>query len=139
MIEFIFDDSNFRSYINGAIAKLDNVSDFNLMLSGYLSDVVETAFEKERDPVTHEKWKPLSERRIKERKGNAHPILQDTGLLAGSINPFSNESMAGIGTSVDYAVVHQFGKGKVPMRRFIGISDDDKNEIVSVGEKWFFG
>lgn len=88
-------------------------------LSEIMIAASQKAFERRADPATGAAWTPLSASRQRQRakKGrSAMNILQDSGLLVGSIGrpgiygvrqigPFS----ALVGTNVPYAAAHQMG------------------------------
>ncbi len=81
--------------------------------------------------------------------------LQDTSRLKSSITSYSDQSLAIVGTNVEYAGIHQFGGeirpkkakalrfggrfvGKVtmPARPFLKLTDDDMREIEAVGSQY---
>jgi phage virion morphogenesis protein len=68
-----------------------------------LGNLTEDAFQAEGPG-----WPQLSKARVKQR-GNAHPILQDTGGLAASITHGGDRDSAWVGASKIYAAIHQFG------------------------------
>jgi phage gpG-like protein len=37
-----------------------------------------------------------------------------------------------IGTNVQYAATHQFGRGKIPARPFLLVHDEDRREAASI-------
>ncbi len=104
------------------------------------------------------KWRPLAQSTINARrkgKGKGGPqILQDNGILKGSITTRTRKDFVAIGTSIPYAPVHNFGhvftrarkaklKGKsrlrarsstsgiiiIPKRPFILFQEEDKKDI----------
>lgn len=70
------------------------------------------------------------------RDSLGHPLLERTGRMRRSIAARDlRDDEATIGTSgVPYAGVHQHGGGNVPRREFIGIGDEDADDLVS--EAW---
>jgi phage gpG-like protein len=72
-------------------------------------------------------WEPLADSTVawKERRGY-QMVLQNTGALRASFEPFSDATMAGVGArqltgtidgrDPDIAEVHEFGLGNVPAR-----------------------
>jgi len=113
-------------------------------LAGVLADIPERAFAEQRDPVTGEAWEPLSPVTVA-RRGSAAPILQVSGILAGSIQSEHGPDFARVTTATIYAPTHQngakkgkFGKtrrgppipwGDIPARPFFGIGPADEEEI----------
>lgn len=58
--------------------------------------------------------------------------LVDTGRLRGSITHQVRGMNVFVGTNVVYAATHQYGRGKIPQRSFLGINEDDKDTILSI-------
>jgi len=79
---------------------------------------------------------------VKMRGGDAHPILQRSGLLAISVVTDYGADFAQTGTNKVYAAMHQFGgvtspnsmiPGKlIPARPFFGLGDDAQEEILYI-------
>lgn len=69
---------------------------------------IRQGFEAERSP-DGEAWEPLKPATVRQRKGDAHPILQRKGRLKKSITIKVNPDSVVVGTSLAYAPVHQFG------------------------------
>lgn len=120
-----------RTNANEVSAKLSSfksldLTDLTRTIAGDLADITESAFEKERDPVTGSAWKRLSKTRIRQRRKMGKwpgKKLQVTGRLAASITTKHTRTKARIGTNVNYALPNQ------DMRRFIGISARNKAAI----------
>ena len=66
-------------------------------------------------------------------------LLQDTGRLRASFSPFYNRSVAGIGTSLPYSIIHELGfpLKNVPARRMLPIASDKAvvNAVVRIYNK----
>jgi len=78
------------------------------------------------------RWAPLKSSTIRRRRagGKGVRILQDTGRLRASIVRFSDRSNAIVGTNVIYAPTHQFGRGSIPAREFLYLTDSERVELV---------
>lgn len=134
--------------IGPALARLvaANVDMTPLMgaIAGDLHDAVEENFATEGRPA----WAPLSPVTIAQR-GNAGPILQRTGQLAGSITPSHDAMSAAVGTNKIYGPTLQFGAkkgefgrgksrnfpipwGNIPARPFLAVTDDDQEAILEL-------
>lgn len=103
-------------------------------------------FEEERDP-DGVPWPPLaaSTQRKKTskrgpRRGSDH-ILRVRGHLYASITHLATDEDVLVGTNRRYAALHQFGgrpgmrnpgAAAVPARPFLGISEDDRDEILRI-------
>lgn len=148
MIEIQVDDRDVMAAFNRLIASANDLSPAMRKVAGILADATERAFEMEQDPVTGASWAPLKPSTVKRRKGDAHPILQQSGQLAASVQSTSGRDFAQAGTNKEYAATHQFGarKGKfgatrrgvpipwgdIPARPFLGIGERDKEAIIDV-------
>lgn len=79
-----------------------------------------------------EAWKPLATSTVRQR-GQAHPILDDTGLLRDSLTVQGSRDQvrlltansALLGTDVAHAGYHQTGTGTMPQRRPIDVLPSD--------------
>ena len=67
------------------------------------------------------KWPDLAPATIRARRGSGAKILQDRGLLAGSITPRSGARVAEAFTRVPYGVHHITGTANMPERNFLKI------------------
>lgn len=107
----------------GKINRLIQVlSDDTLMdrPSAIIYNHIRTSYMNEKDPATGNRWKP-SIRALKTRTNT----LYDTGELYRSIQlakGVTNQRF--IGTDVDYASIHQYGRDRVVARPFLGYSDE---------------
>jgi phage virion morphogenesis protein len=84
-------------------------------------------------------WRPLSPVTIARRKnkaGDPGRILIDTGRLFGSIKPSHNNRQAKVSSGpLVYAGVHQIGTAKTPARPYIGINNDELQDILRLIDK----
>ena len=92
-------------------------------------------FNKEQSP-DGQKWKPLAPATIKaKKKRHKHgqmKILHDTGELRRSINYEADNNSVKVGSKLKYARTHQFGRGKIPARTFLGVTENEKKHIISM-------
>ncbi|MEI2742721.1 MAG: phage virion morphogenesis protein [Candidatus Competibacter sp.] len=63
-------------------------------------------------------------------------LLDARGDLIQSLTAFADRQTAGWGTNLIYAATHQFGRGAIPARPFLGVSDDDERELLDLAEDW---
>lgn len=131
-------------------------------VSEAMRDSVEQAFADEADPATGQSWEPLSFVTLDQRDGDAHPILQRSGLLALSFaqGRSSGSDFAQVGSNLEYARVHQVGAkqgefgrgtyktregsfpipwGDIPARPMVGFSDDLEEEILDIVSRHLVG
>lgn len=66
-----------------------------------------------------------------QQKGNNN-ILIDSGDLVSSITHYASSKSVTVGVSEPYGTYHQLGTNKMVARPFLGLSDDDKNEITTL-------
>lgn len=69
---------------------------------------IRRGMEAERSPEGYP-WTPLKPSTVRQRKGDAHPILQQSGRLKKSITMRQTSESVIVGTNLIYAPVHQFG------------------------------
>ena len=93
---------------------------------------IKERFDKEQAP-DGTKWKPLSPARIKQRlkrhKSGNMKILQDTGELRRSVQYEAGQTYVRIGSNLIYARTHQFGRGYIPARPFLGVTPNERKHI----------
>ena len=92
-------------------------------------------FQNEQSPEGV-KWKPLSAARIRQRnkrhKGGQMNILTDTGELRRSVAYKAFKSRVIFGSALKYAATHQFGRGNIPSRPYLGVTEEDKSKVLSM-------
>lgn len=135
------DDAEVRQALARLAGKLTHPAPLMQDIGRALGNITEDAFQDERSP-TGVPWEPLTpEYVLRPRKpktpkgwpgrgGDAHPILQRDGLLAGGITHGGDDRSAWVGASRIYAAIHQFGGrpgmapalAAIPARPFIPVS-----------------
>ncbi|GFK94431.1 hypothetical protein NNJEOMEG_02276 [Fundidesulfovibrio magnetotacticus] len=144
MIEIFVNTSPVDALLMRIVALGANMTPVTRPLAGVLADIPERAFAGQRDPVTGAPWAPLKPVTVN-RRGSSTPILQVSGILAGSIQAEHGPDFARVTTNVPYAPTHQFGAkkgqfgrtrrggpipwGDIPARRFFGVGPEDEAEI----------
>ena len=115
--------------------KLQNMRQFWSSVGMYVQrQTIRERFNKEQSP-DGQKWKPLAEstkRRKKRHKRGQMKILHDTGALRRSIAYEAGNNSVKVGSVLKYARTHQFGRGKIPARPFLGVTEGEKKHIVSM-------
>ena len=115
--------------------KLQNMRQFWSSVGMYVQrQTIRERFNKEQSPEG-QKWKPLAEstkRRKKRHKRGQMKILHDTGALRRSIAYEAGNNSVKVGSVLKYARTHQFGRGKIPARPFLGVTEGEKKHIVSM-------
>ncbi|MDX1755878.1 MAG: phage virion morphogenesis protein [Marinobacter sp.] len=149
-----------RDDVSDALQKLlhaaENPRDAMAGIAAVMESATERAFATESDPATGVAWDPLSEVTLAQRPHRAGgQILQDEGLLAGSIVSDFGLAYAEIGTNKVQAPTHQFGAeqgefgrtqrggpipwGDIPARPFLGIGPDDEQDILDIVRQHLVG
>jgi len=142
MIEIKYDDRQVLDALHELSRRMDDMTPAMRAIAGVMADATERAFEDEADPATGMAWHPLMASTVNMRCGDAHPILQRSGQLAGSIVTSHGPEFAQVGSNKVYAGMHQFGgvtspnsmiPGKaIPARPFLGLGEDDQEEILDI-------
>ena len=105
-------------------------------LGEYLQRSTQDRFKTQNDP-DGEAWAALQPHTLKRKKRNRDKILTQRGYLRkhiyyqvtapGRVEVFSDRV---------YAATHQFGRGNIPARPFLGISRRDTEEIGAIVRDW---
>ena len=97
-----------------------------------------------RDRIANEKkdpkgkdWVPWSENYAKTRH-SGHSLLQNEGDMLDSIQYVVSSGSVEVGTNMVYGKTQQYGRPKdgIPARPFLGLSDDNIEEINDEIESW---
>ena len=75
-------------------------------------------------------WKPLSPAYALVKKPNPDKILTRYGRLRGTLTYQAGPKEVRIGTPLIYGATHQFGRGAIPARPFLGLSAEDRNDLL---------
>lgn len=82
-------------------------------------------------------WQVLQPRTIKRKRHNPARILTERGFLHRSIHyQILSPSSVVVGTNLVYGATHQYGRGGIPARPFLGLSDQDRSRIQDVIRDW---
>ena len=116
--------------------KLQNMRNFWKSVGMYVQkQTIRERFDKQQSPEG-QKWKPLSpatiKHRMKHHKKGIIKILQDTGELRRSIACEADNNSVKVGSKLKYARTHQFGRGNIPARPFLGLTQAEKTYITSM-------
>lgn len=82
-------------------------------------------------------WDALAPRTLKRKKHNRDKVLTARGFLRRGIRyQVLDKSTVQVGTDSVYAATHQYGRGGIPARPFLGLSATDRQEIAAVVADW---
>lgn len=77
-------------------------------------------------------WAPLSPAYRAVKKKNPDKILTARGYLHDLLRYQASASGVEIGTDRIYGATHQFGRDGIPARPFLGLSEGDRKDILSI-------
>ena len=81
----------------------------------------------------------LKKKRGKRAVKGRSRILSNTGRLRNSIRARNTRTEAIVGTNIKYAATHNFGYRRIPQRRFMGLSRDQRIKYKDWIRKWHKG
>lgn len=110
---------------------IDDLSPLFGDIGEYLIESTQARFDVQQSP-DGEPWLPLSPRYARRKPKNADRILVLDALMRDTLAYNAGPREMEFGTNRIYAATHQFGRGNIPARPFLGISDDDENEILKL-------
>ena len=141
MLNITIDDSEVRSALTKLSSKVDNMQPALNEIGHHIESKVVFNFDDETDPYG-KPWKSLSkvtQARRREGKGSlGNKILQDSGVLKGSITNNASNFAVEIGTNVEYAPTHQKGSKSrnIPARPFLpterGLPGGLKEDVLKI-------
>lgn len=125
--------SQLKQKLKAQAEKLSNLQPFWQVVGMYVQkQTIKERFDKEQSP-DGTTWKPLSPARIKQRmkrhKSGNMKILQDVGELRRSVKYEAGQTYVRIGSNLKYARTHQFGRGNIPARPFLGVTPNERQHI----------
>ena len=78
-------------------------------------------------------WEPLAPETLA-KKTRTDKILPESGTLADTLNYQLGNNQLMLGSNLDYAATHQFGRDEagIPARPFLGVAPFEKIEILDI-------
>ena len=108
---------------------IDDLSPLFGQIGEYLDESTEARFAAQEAP-DGTPWAPLSPDYAKRKRKNADKILVLDGILRDTLAYNVGPRELEFGTNQEYGATHQFGRDSIPAREYIGISNEDENEIL---------
>lgn len=108
-------------------------------LGEYLQRSTQDRFKSQTSPdgATWDVLAPRTLARKEKKKLNPGKVLTERGFLRKGIAwQLLNKSTVEVGSNLKYAATHQFGRGNIPPRPFLGLSDQDKRKIDAIIRSW---
>ncbi len=152
-IQVRLDDQEVMDVLHELLIRGQDLTPVMRDIAGVLKDASLRAFGNESDPATGTPWVPLKEGTTERKIGGGvrgdHPILQVIGQLRRSVEGSVSygPDWAAVGSNLDYAAIHQFGglpgmppgPAAVPARPYLGVGDDDLEEILDLVQGYLQG
>lgn len=130
-----------------ASLKVEGADNLAVMLNKYLKQgndlttplresgefLLESTQERFRDMQAPdgEPWEPLSPKTLKHKK-RPDKILTETGTLADTLNYLVSGNSLELGSNMEYAATHQFGRDDIPARPFLGFAPFEEKEVLDI-------
>ncbi len=150
LIEIVVDDRKILRELERLAKATGNLRPALKNIGDYLQRSTWERFDAQKDP-SGKPWAPLHPVTLARKKGKK--ILVESSRLRDSVVYRADDDEVRVGTNVAYAAIHQFG-GKIkprggralffpgashpvssvtiPARPFLGISDEDRSEILDI-------
>lgn len=147
-IDIQVDDAELRAELKRLAAKLNDLKPFFNDVGETLLNSTRERFKTQTDPFGR-KWKdyaPLSLAYRARKPQHKDLILTLNGYLRGTLTKKADQDSLRIGTPMVYGAVHQFGAkrgafgrtrfgvpipwGDIPARPFLGLSEDDRADLL---------
>ena len=105
-------------------------------LGEYLQNSTQERFKAEAGP-DGSRWAVLQPRTRQRKRRNPSTILTERGFLRKNIQwQVTAPGRVEVGSSMVYAATHQFGRGKIPARPFLGLSRKDEEQVGEIVRDW---
>ena len=133
--------SQIKQKLSELVDKVARMKNLWMSVGSYVQrQTIKERFDKEQTP-DGSKWTHLApatvKKRMKRHKSGDMKILQDTGELRRSIAYEAGECWVRIGSNLKYARTHQFGRGHIPARPFLGITPSERLHISNMLRSYF--
>lgn len=134
IVSVTYSDAEIRQRLQRLQRKVGDLTPAMKLIGEELIRSTDDRFDQEIAP-DGTPWKPNSAFTVakKRAEGRILKVLQSTGQMRASITYQASRDRVVIGTNDQKARKHQFGVG-VPKREFLGVSDEDRVEIVQIIE-----
>ena len=128
-------------------ADIADMKPFWRSVGEYLRKRTVRNFERERSPdgVKWKAWTQKYKARMEKKGKGSNKILSDTGALRRSVEYYAFRDRVFVGSNLSYARRHQLGdvgwkkgvRGGMPQRPFLGVTDEDRKEILRMMQIYF--
>jgi phage virion morphogenesis protein len=133
MIEVKVESAGIQAALRFVQGRVQNMQPLLADIGDAILANTQLRFKDQKDPQGIP-WKPLAESTLRRRRkrGRDAKILRDTGQLYLSLTRNATSKRVEVGTNKKYGKYHQQetpGKGKIPRRAFLGLTQADRAEI----------
>ena len=129
------DTSGLRQ-IQERVQVMANLDTTSLMprLGEYLLASTQDRFKTQTDP-DGDKWQAL--KHPSRKRKNKNKILTLDGFLRKNLRyQVLDKTRVQVGSNAPYAATHQFGRGTIPARPFLGLGTHDRTELQAIIADW---
>lgn len=130
-----FDSRSVTASLHGLLNAIDKPAPLLAELGEYALRTTRDRFKSQTAP-DGTAWAALAPWYQREKRRNKNRVLTLNGYLRGQMAVQVNEKSVQVGSNFIYAATHQFGRGAIPARPYLGLSDIDRNEIVERTQYW---
>jgi len=118
--------------LNQLLQQSGNLNPALADIGEYLLDSTQQRFVDQQAP-DGTPWDPVSPKTLKKKKRKDR-VLTETGTLADTLNYQLGANQLMLGSNLEYAATHQFGREAdgMPARPFLGIAPFEQTEILAI-------
>ena len=128
-ISIDIDDAELRSVLRALRDHLGNLKPVFQDLGETLLNSTRTRFQSQTAP-DGKRWKDLSLAYAARKPRHKDKVLTLWGHLRGTLNYQASADELLVGTPLIYGATHQFGRGAIPARPFLGLSAEDCSDLL---------
>ena len=128
-LDITLNDAEIQAELKQLAAKLNDLTPFFRDVGETLLNATRDRFRRQTAP-DGSPWAALSPAYAARKKRNRTKILTLYGHLRGTLVKQADQDSLRIGTPLVYGATHQFGRGAIPARPFLGLSTDDRQALL---------
>lgn len=128
-LDITLNDAGIQAELKQLAAKLNDLTPFFRDVGETLLNATRERFRRQTAP-DGTPWAALSPAYAARKKRNKNKILTLWGHLRGTLVKQADKDSLRIGTPLVYGATHQFGRGAIPARPFLGLSADDRQALL---------
>lgn len=128
-LDIEIDDAELKAGLKKLEAKLGDLEPFFKDVGEALLNSTRERFRTLTAP-DGEPWKPLSPAYAARKPRHKAKPLTLSGVLRGTLVKRADPNSLRVGTPMIYGATHQFGRGKIPARPFLGLSESDRADLL---------